>query len=212
MKLKIGLKKGFGIGITAIVVIVTVVLIQANVPETIVAAMNNVCMSSDQFESAAKFEIRKPTELPQGYSQQCVKTAEFEAYVVYAQAPLTTTDYREQITKDNAIVIQAVDTTMLETTTPDLPEKRLERTLSNISEELATKMNAKFFQINGYPAWGREAGDYGIETVQFNNGTIISTMTSYEPARLRVNIGNVDYVLESNGPLIDLIKVAESLK
>lgn len=73
-------------------------------------------------------------------------------------------------------------------------------------------MKARYLTINGYPAWGREAGDYGTLSVRYSNGTIISMNSTYEPARLRIAIGDLDYIISVYKPLDELIKIAESLR
>lgn len=171
-----------------------------------------VCMTPDKFASALKFEVRKPATLPQGYTLQCERAELFQAYMIYAPRTLTTTDPMATVARDNAVLIIVDDETMNGAVQPLPPEERIIADTNRIPPERMQEMGARYLTINGYPAWVREAGDYGTDTIMHSNGTVISIEKYRAPARLHINIGNIDYTIEADRPSEELIKIAESLK
>ena len=91
------------------------------------------------------------------------------------------------------------------------PEERVREETKSITQTRMEAMQARYLTINNYPAWGRESGDYGMLGVRYSNGTIISMSSSYEPARLDIAMGDLDYVITGYKPLDTLIAIARSI-
>lgn len=136
----------------------------------------------------------------------------FQTFMIYAPGTLSTADFEQAIAQDAAIVVIVNDETMNGTVVPPAPEERLKQDTRLITPELSEKMGARNMTINNNPAWVREAGDYGTQTVQFSNGTIVSQNPMHEPARLQLYIGNTDYIITGERSGADLIKIATSIK
>jgi hypothetical protein len=207
------MKRKLFIGLLTIAAIGTMLLaIQQNMVTTIGTTTPQVCMTSEEFLSSQKFEVKSPTYLPDGYSLQCLKAELFQTFAIYAPDALSTTEVDRSISEDRAVVVVVNDGTMGATVQPASPEDRVKEDTRLITPELAQEMNAKYLTINGNPAWVREAGDYGVQTIQYANGTILSEAKTHEPARLNFYIGTNDYVVVGDVPGEELIKMAESIK
>ena len=170
------------------------------------------CMTTAQLKNSLKFELKQATQLPPGYTLQCQKIELFQAFSVYAPKTLTTSDIMGTVAQDNSILVIANDETMNGTAHPASPDQRVIQDTKLITPELMKQMNSRYITINGNPAWVRDAGDYGTQTVKFSNGTIISTEKTHAPARLDLYIGNTTYVIVADRPSEYLIKIAESIR
>jgi len=199
-----------GTGIT-VAVILAIALAFQNFAETGVVD-KSVCWSDEQFESAKRFEVAKPSWVPTGYSLQCQFSSPYQATMVYSAEPISSTDYDAAMRQDGAILIIVNDETLDgENTEVKNPEDRLKDTTRLLTPELKEKMQFRFITVNGNPGWAREAGDYGTLTTQYSNGTIISTEQTQEPARVEFYLQTTEYVLIGFRPADELIKVAESI-
>jgi hypothetical protein len=176
------------------------------------AVGKNVCMTPEQFAAAAKYEVKKPTWVPDGFTVQCMRAEPFQSYIVYASGTLPTSDPWAAMEKHGAILIIIDDETLGGTVQPPPPEERVKQDTRLIPAERMQEMGARYLTINGYPAWVREAGDYGTITTQYSNGTIISVEKTHEPARLHLHIENTDYLITADRPSSILIRIAESIK
>lgn len=207
------LKKSLFIGIiVAAVLSVTGLAAQQNLKTETDASTRPICMTVNEYVRALEFEVKIPSSLPEGYSLQCQKAELFQAFLIYAPNALSTSDMEKSVTQDQAILVVVNDETMSGAVQPAAPEERVKEDTRLITPELMQEMKARYLTLNGNPAWVREAGDYGTQTVQYANGTIISTESRHEPARLHLYIGDIDYVIIGDRTSADLIRLAESIK
>jgi hypothetical protein len=201
------------IGIASIIVI-SLVIINTNSDTKL--EKKSYCMTDEQFEAAfperfnpdLRDDIILPTYIPEGYTFVCKHVSPMQIFFIYSKEPIQTADFEELLRVHDAILLTINDETQQNSTKPLPPEERIK---VNISKERMEVMKARYLTINGYPAFGREAGDYGTLGSRYSNGTIISMNSTYEPARLRIAIGDLDYIITGYKPLDMLIKMAESM-
>lgn len=197
-----------GIGIAAIL---TSTFVLMNFSE-IAAQDKSACMSDQQFDASKRFEIQKPTWVPEGYSLDCQTSGPMQARLMYSSSSLGTLDYNKAMKDDNAIVILVNDETMDGWNTDVLPPKERVDSITNaIPSDLKEKMQFRTITVNGYPGFAREMGNYGTLTTQYANGTVVSTEETMEPARVEFHTENTYYVIMAFQPADELIKVAESI-
>lgn len=176
------------------------------------AVDNSVCWSDQQFESAIRFPMAKPSWVPTGYSLQCQVATPYQAMMLYSEKPMGSKEIEQAMRQDIGIIVVVTDDTLggLNTDLPG-PQARIDETTRLLTSDLKEKMQFRYITVNGYPGWSREAGDYGSLTTQYGNGTVISTEKTEEPARVEFNRETTNYVITAFRPADELIKVAESI-
>ena len=201
-----------GVGGAAVTAIAIAIVFASQTFSETSAANNSVCWSDQQFESAIKFPVAKPTWVPPGYSLQCQVATPYQAMMLYSERPMASKEIEQALREKGGIIVVVTDET-LEGLATDLlsPQERTEETTRLLTPELKEKMQFRYITINGDPGWAREAGDYGSLTTQYNNGTVISTEKTEEPARVEFNRETTNYVITGFRPADELIKIAESI-
>ena len=172
----------------------------------------SACMTDQQFDSSKRFEVEKPSWMPEGYSLDCQSSGPMQGRLIYSSTSMTTLDHEKAMRDDNAIVILVNDETMDGWNTDVRPPKERVATITDaISSDLKEKMQFRSITVNGYPGFAREAGNYGTLTTQYFNGIVVSNEETMEPARVEVHMKTTYYVIMAFRPADELIKVAESI-
>jgi len=212
------------IAVATVSVLSTAIVIMNPAYTTNTGNLNPNCMSQANVHIFAQFSVKEPVNLPSGYKFQCGSADNHEAHLLYGQQALTTPNntgsFQESLNEqiaNGAIYLHLVDEKDI------LGNERFATEVGNTTQRtvdvyheiirLNPSLQPKLVNINGITAWVNEACETcGKQTADFGNGKILQNSFAV-PARVQFYDQNgILYTLQSNMPLQDLIKVAESLR
>lgn len=203
--------------IVAIVAIATIMSV--GVADTL--TVNNIdknCMSAEESKKVSTFH-KIPTQFVGNYSLRCIAIGHpYEVSMIISDKPVTSTEWlRESVNPsgdwiflnqvDEGKYLSAADRAELGNA-----EKRIRDTIAEINEKNPA-IHARYFDINGMPAYGTEScANCGTQTANFADGSVIEQKYDV-PSKLKIiSDDGVRYSFYGNVPLDDLITVAKSLQ
>jgi hypothetical protein len=201
-------------GSIIIAVIVATVFSIGAVNSTSVSNLNRDCMTAEQAKGITTFN-KIPTVLPQGYSIQCVALdSDNEVDMLISDRTVESNEWQSESVNPsgNNIFLHQTMETSVDYKELGNAEKRIRDTIAEINEHNPS-INAKYYLINGMPAYGTDScKNCGIQTADFGDGTMIK-QTYDVPSKLKIiSDDGVRYSFYGNVPLDDLVKIGNSLQ
>lgn len=172
-------------------------------------ATDTACMPTS--EAVPKSKIRNvPAEVVGKRALQCsLSREEGELIVAYAEKPISQDVYGSMESHDS-ILVTIRNMTMSGKSAIDV-EKELD-SIYKIVKEKRPDLKPRTTTINGHYAWGEEGGpNASMVTIEREDGTIVSRYTEPAPSRLYIANNGIQYTVQANLSLDELIMLAKDL-